>query len=269
MKNILKLGTIALFLSTSLFSSTVTKEQCEDKGNKFIYAGAECLELAVFKGEREGMLNIIVHGTWKKGTNTLGRYAPFAETINMNTDITTVAVSLPGYSKSSTNRFDSLTWGGAGPLSAQKEYVDFVADVIKALKRRYNADTTTYIGHSAGAMIGATLAGYKPALLNNLVAVGGVYDVYNDKKKDGKNATYPKGLYSAVKFLDEIEKDTKILLVYGTKDDISYPEFTTNFYNKLKKEGIDTKIVKVQGAGHIDLDMTDPSVEAITTLLEE
>jgi predicted esterase len=269
MKKALVFSLVFLFLSFDIFAKSVSKSQCDTKGDNFIFAGGECLETFTADGEREDFLNIIVHGTWKKGTNTLGRYKTFAENIAMSTDIKTVAISLPGYSKSSTNRFESLHWKGVGPLSAQKEYIDFMVDVVSKIKDKYKAKTITYIGHSAGAMIGATIAGYKPNLLNNIVAVGGVYDVYNDIKKDGKNSSYPKGLLSAIKYVDNISKDTKFILVYGTEDKISYPEFTTKFHKVLKSKNIDSTLVEVKGGVHIDLDMSDPSTEAISDMLEE
>ncbi len=94
---------------------------------------------------------VIVHGTWDEGTNTLGRYAPFAETMNLNTDLTTIAISLPGYSKSSTNNFSSLAHKGIKNLAAKKEYILFLGELIKSLKDKYEAKVVTYVGHSAGA----------------------------------------------------------------------------------------------------------------------
>ena len=95
----------SLILSSSLYlnATTISDDECAKKGDNFIYAGEECIEYKKFKGENEKSLNIIVHGTWKDGTDTLARYAPFAEDIAMGTDVTTIAVAPPGYSGSSTN----------------------------------------------------------------------------------------------------------------------------------------------------------------------
>jgi predicted esterase len=268
MKGILSKVLTISALSISLVAAQVTQKDCDAKGEKFIFAGDECVQLHIIEGERENMLNLVVHGTWKKGTNTLGRYAPFADDINMNTDITTVAVALPGYSKSSSNHYNSLKGEDGTHYSFDKKYLDFMVDLIEKLKDRYEAKTLTYIGHSAAASMGATIAGYKPNLINNLVAAGGKYDVYHDIKPND-NEHKKKGLVSAIDYVDKISKDTKIVLVYGTKDDISLPEFSTKFAKVLKSKNIDTKIVEVKNGVHLDLDMTDPSKESITKLLEE
>ncbi|NQY95189.1 MAG: alpha/beta hydrolase, partial [Campylobacteraceae bacterium] len=42
-----------------------------------------------------------------------------------------------------------------------------------------------------------------------------------------------------------------------------------DFYKFASAKGLNVKLVKVQGAAHLDLDMTDTSVEAIIELLED
>jgi predicted esterase len=252
---------IGLVFCINLFGTNISQEQCKSKGESFIFAGGECIEYVEFEGEIEDSLNIIVHGTWKAGTNTLARYAPFAESINMNTDITTVAVALPGYSNSSTNNFKALAHNGTKNLAAKKGYVQFVGDLVQKLKDRYEATTITYIGHSAGAMIGATLTGLKPSLINNIALAGGRYDIH--EKTDAK------GLVSIIDYMKTIDKSTKYLLIYGTEDKISKPKVTKDFYQIAKKQGLDVKLIEVEGAVHLDLDMTDESIEAITQMLEK
>lgn len=260
MKNKIFISFVTLFLALSLHAQKVSLEECVELGEKHLFAGGECIEFAVSKGDREGYLNIIVHGTWPEGTNTLGRYAPFAETIAMSTDITTVAIALPGYSTSSTNNFTALAHEGTKNLAAKEEYIRFLGALIKALKDKYEAETVTYIGHSAGAMMGATLTGFEPDLINNIVLAGGRYNIH-EKVKDG-------GLISVVDVLDKVSKDTKFLLIYGTADKISEPKVTTDFYELAIKNDLDVKLIKVPNAPHLDLDMNDKSVEAIVELLE-
>lgn len=251
---------VGLFVVSTAFAAKVTNKECSVKGDEYIFAGGECIQYVISEGDIEGSLNIVVHGTWDKGTNTLGRYAPYAETLSMATDITTIAVALPGYSDSSTNNFTALSHEGVENLAAQKEYLNFVAELIAALKSKYEAKTVNYIGHSAGAMMGATLTGYKPSLINNLVSVGGRYDIHEVAKANN--------LISIVDVLDGVDKNIKFLLIYGTKDTISKPEVTQKFYEQAMKKGLNVKLVEVKDGVHLDLDMTDTSVEAITELLD-
>lgn len=87
-----------------------------------------------FHRHKKGALNIIVHGTWNEGTDTLARYAPFAKILATELDITTIAVALTGYSGSSTNKFPSLSHKGVESLGAKKEYVEFLGALVEALK---------------------------------------------------------------------------------------------------------------------------------------
>lgn len=252
---------VVILLSLSLNAKIIDSKKCSNLGENFIFAGGECIETRAFKGEDNEHIMIIVHGIWDEGTNILGRYAPFAETMNLNTDLTTIAIALPGYSKSSTNNLLSLANKRKKNQAASKEYVLFLSEVIKTLKEKYNAKKVTFIGHSAGARMGATVTGLKPDLVQNIALIGGRYEVREENKA--------KGLISFADVIDNVNKNTKYLFIYGTKDTISKPEVTIEFFKIAKQKGLNAKMLKVDGAGHIDLDMTDESIEAIISMIEE
>jgi len=253
---------MSIFLvSLSLNAKKISQDACGSLGENFIFAGGECIETRTFSGDSNDHIMIIVHGTWDEGTNTLGRYAPFAETMNMNTDLTTIAVALPGYSNSSTNNFQALAHEGVKNLSSNKEYILFLGELVDALKQKYEATTVTYVGHSAGARMGATLTGLKPGLIQNIALAGGSYITKPENKR--------KDLISFNDVIDNADKNTKYLFIYGTADKISKPEVTTEFFEVAKNNGLNAKLVKVEGAAHLDLDMTDTSVEAIVEMIEE
>jgi len=258
LKNIL---IAAMLFSTSfLFSKTVTNQECSDKGEGYIYAGGECINYAMFEGDDNDRLIIIVHGTWDEGSNVLGRYAPFAENLNMSTDVSTIAVALPGYSNSSLNKLKSIGSKEYNHQAATKEYVKFIEKLVIALKEKYESKEITIVGHSAGAMMSGSLAGLNNSLLKNVVLVAGRYE-----RPDYASESH----LLAIDVLDKMNKDAKFIMIYGTKDKISKPSVTKEFYSKMKTEGLDVKLVEVKDAAHIDLDMTDTSVEAISELFEE
>ncbi len=260
MKKIIHILTLLTIAVSILNASKITKEQCNKKGDNFIFASGECLRYHTALTDNTDSLNIIIHGTWKAGTNILARYAPFAEDLALQTEITTVAIALPGYSGSSTNHFQALSHlKNTKPLAAEKKYLLFLADVIKTFKEKYHAKKINYIGHSAGAMMGATLAGLKPHLISTLFCAGGIYDIHK------RNHT--KGLISAVDYIDKIPKTTKIILIYGTKDKISKPKMTKDFYKLAKSKGLNVSMIEVKEAKHLGLDMSDKSVETITDTL--
>lgn len=258
LKNIL---IAAMLFSTSfLFSKTVTNQECSDKGEGYIYAGGECINYAMFEGDDNDRLIIIVHGTWDEGSNVLGRYAPFAENLNMSTDVSTIAVALPGYSNSSLNKLKSIGSKEYNHQAATKEYVKFIEKLVIALREKYESKEITIVGHSAGAMMSGSLAGLNNSLLKNVVLVAGRYE-----RPDYANESH----LLAIDVLDKMNKDAKFIMIYGTKDKISKPSVTKEFYSKMKTQGLDVKLVEVKDAAHIDLDMTDTSVEAISELFDE
>jgi predicted esterase len=104
------------------------------------------------------------------------------------------------------------------------------------------------------------MSGINPDLIQNIALVGGRYDIHAISKE--------KNLISAVDVLNTINKDMKMVLVYGTKDSISAPKVTTDFHKLLLKKGFTPKLVEVKGGEHVDLDMSDESVKAITEMVE-
>jgi len=255
---------IFLFLigvSISLNAKEIQESQCKELGDNFIFSSNECIEYASFEGDSNEHIMIIVHGTWDEGTNTLGRYAPFAETMNLNTDLTTIAVALPGYSKSSTNKLKSLANKEEKNQAGKKEYVRFLGALVKDLKDKYKAKKLTFVGHSAAARMGATLMGLEKNLIDNIALVGGRYEVRAENKD--------KGLIAFKDVINDVDKNAKFIFIYGTKDKISEPSLTTEFFEFAKNKGLNAKLIKVEGAAHIDLDMTDESIEAIVSMVEE
>jgi len=251
------------FCTINIFATNlVNKKQCQEKGEEYIFAGAECIQYYVSEGDIESEINIVVHGTWPAGSNTLGRYAPFADNLSMATDITTIAVALPGYADSSTNNFQALSHKGIKNLAAQKEYISFLSDLILKLKEKFEAKKINYIGHSAGALMGSTLTGFTPGLINTMTSAGAGYDIHSEVKEN-------KNLVSLVDYMDEVDKSTEFLLVYGTKDKVSKPNITKEYYRALIKAGYIATLIEVVDAAHIDLDMTDTAVEAIVNMLDK
>lgn len=254
----MSLGLLSL-LSVGAYAK-VTESDCDKKGENYLFAGNECMQLSIFEGDDNEHIVVLIHGSWKPGTNILGRYGPFAESLNLNTDKTIVAVALPGYSGSSANLMPPLEHDAKVSPSATPEYVEFLGKVMEGLKDKFEASEITYIGHSAGARMGATLSALKPGLITNAVLVGGGYETKSENKKLGAISFYD--------VMDKADKKTKYILVYGTEDKISPPKRTIDAYEKMKKAGFNASLVKAEGKAHLDLEMTDASVNAISELFE-
>ncbi|MDZ4711856.1 MAG: prolyl oligopeptidase family serine peptidase [bacterium] len=67
---------------------------------------------------------------------------------------------------------------------------------------------------------------------------------------DGVEFTKRKKERSAVYFADKINKETKILLIHGTKDDkVSYKD-SEDMFEKLKAEGVECELKLIEGGDH-------------------
>jgi len=252
---------LLIFFTSLLISNPINKKECQNQKGHYIWSGGECIEYANYAGNVKKKLIVIIHGAWKEGADTLSHYKLFAENLNMETDITTVAVALPGYSGSSTNHIQALTHNkNAIHMASTKAYIEFLAILLKDLKEKFKAKNLTVIAHSAGAITTATLLGYKPHLIQNALLAGGRYDIHkvdNDKT-----------LISAIDVINKIPQTTKIVLVSGSKDTISKPEVSKSFYKILKSNGLNVKYIEVPDASHLDLDMQEKSIEALKELIK-
>jgi predicted esterase len=246
MKNIFKILIVGV-LHLNLYGVNISQNQCTKQGKNFIYVNKECIKIYESIGDNKNAITIVMHGTWPKHVNILSRYAIFAQDLSMQTDITTIAVALPGYSKSSSNNIKPLYHKKAKEKSNIKKYTNFLSQLVYTLKKKYNAKIVNYIGHSASATMGARLATTSLSLIDNFILVGGKYNI--DIKTLNKDANY--------------------ILVYGTKDKISKPAITKKFYKNMKQNNFNVDIIKVKDGIHLDLDMTDECVNAITKLLQD
>ena len=256
MKNIILL----ILITLSLYSKNISKEECLGQED-MIFIQNECINYFVEEGDVEGKLNIIVHGAWKDNTNTLARYTPFASTLSMNTDITTIAFAMPGYSKSSTNNLQGLLHDKKITRFGKKEYINFVHNVLATFKHKYKAKQLNVIAHSAGAAIVSTISAKYPMLIKNTFLAGGRYDLSNYKGQDNLIATN--------NYINNIGDYTNYMIIYGEKDNISKPKVSIDFYNKLKSLNKKAVLLEVKNHKHLDLDMSDDSIEAISSVLEE
>jgi pimeloyl-ACP methyl ester carboxylesterase len=246
----------SLLFVSHLFAYT-SEQSCKQKGEGFLFAGGECIAYKVAKGETKGVLNIVVHGRYKAGTNVLALYTPFIQDIALLTDTTTVAVALPGYSGSSTNHLQGLFAGKE--VEAHRKYLAFLDKLLQAFKQKYHAKVLTYIGHSAGAIAGADLMGVYPGLIQKIALAGGRYKL---SQTDGN-------VISAATVVDKMDKKAHFLLIYGTKDTISPPHYTQEFYRIAKKAGLHVKIVEAKGAVHYGLARGPVATDAIVKLISE
>ncbi|OPX26575.1 MAG: hypothetical protein DRG11_03200 [Epsilonproteobacteria bacterium] len=237
MKNIL----IVLVFISPIFSSNI-ESKCEKKPNH-IYIAPECIELSTAIGEQKDSLIVLLHGMWKEGANVLGIYSSFAQDLSMQTDKTVVAVAQPGYSGSTTNKFKAII--SDKKQTKNKDYLEFISNILKNLKQKHKAKTLVVVAHSAGASMIATIMTKEKQLIQVAVLAGGKYDKIDTKKLD---------------------KKAKYIVVYGEKDKISPPKRSINFHKNLQKQKLNTTILPIKDVGHSFLDTDDKVVDVVIAL---
>lgn len=237
----------------------VSKKECTLKGDKYIFAANECINYNYVEGDNENELTIFFPAAWPVDTNVLNRYSTFIEDLNLETDITTAVVALPGYNDSSTNKFTPIKLKENKDLILKKEFISFVSELVKNLKKKHSAKKVNFIGHSSGAMIGALLSGYSPKLVSKYILAGGRYDqVAEDDNQD---------FLTVEKALNRMSKDTQTLLIFGSKDLVSKPKVSKKYYDLAKKRDLNIKIVEVLNSPHFNLEQKEKSLKEIAVFL--
>ncbi|PHR72281.1 MAG: alpha/beta hydrolase [Arcobacter sp.] len=249
---------ILILLITYSYANNDYKSDCDTNNDQFIFSKSECINYLYEEADNEDNLIIFIHGSWNEGTDILKKYAPLMEDLVLNTDVSTIIIALPGYSKSSTNVFEAIGKKGFSSLIYKKEYLDLIKDVVLRLKKKYKKKKLTLIAHSAGASLGTTLYGYDNTLIQNMISIAGSYntDVLNTN------------LLSADKTYKNINKKSKLILIYGDKDKISPPKKSKDFYTLVKKEQVNVKLIEVKNAAHLNLELREEVMDEILELLE-
>ena len=239
---------------------TTWKKECkkiqnDNEDSHFIFAQGECLEYYEAKGSKKDEITVLIHGSWPRGSDPLERrYAQIADDMSRETSITTLALAMPGYSYSTSNRYKDMSWReNKTVIPAEEEFVKIVASFIQKLKTKYHAKKVNIFGKSSGAMLGGIISGYQPGLIDKYILMGGAYDVYFTYRHNNWGTKNP-GLLSSVDFVSDVKKDAQFLIIAGENDRKAPPLFATQYKKRLNNEEINAEVLVIQGAKHSSLE---------------
>lgn len=102
-------------------------------------------------------------------------------------------------------------------------------------------------------MSGIILGKY-PKLANSAVLASVVGNVHAWAHKH-QYGTYPHSL-SPDHFVKKIPKNTSVYIVSGTNDNNTYPSMSLNYYEQLRKAGVNAHWMSVQGGTHNSVVLT-------------
>lgn len=252
----------------------VYKQECQDmkKNNKdsFIFAKGECLNYIVSWGDaQKSEINILLHGSWRENSSPVAqRFTEIADDFRDNTNITSIALAMPGYDESTSNRYSNMNWKNTNVIPANESFVKIISQAIKNLKIKYNATKVNIYGKSSGAMLGGIISGYSPGLLDKVILLGGAYNIYFTYEYNGWGRMSP-GFISAVNYIDLVDKKTSFLVIAGGKDKKANPIFAKRYVKKLNKAGIKAKVVVFKDLEHSGMESNIYVLEESYKFLKE
>jgi len=145
--------------------------------------------------------------------------------------------------------------------------VDTVAAAIAKLREFHHAKRVVIVGHSLGAMQTGVLLGKFPGIAEAGVIVAGAGDLKawslgrHGSKYLWKNSLSPSD------FVTQIPKDTKMVLLAGSHDDIFTPRIMQGYVNLLQQHEIYSKLIVTED-NHDSIVESVEVRDAIKSLLE-
>jgi len=227
----------------------VTQAECLNKPsvNNMFVAG-ECLNYEKFDGHKKGKVIVFLHGSSTSFPNPISYVFDWGQNLKSRTGVTTYILNLPGYAGSSANNWYRMYQTGRSYNAVNPGFVKFTADMLQSIKEREESSELYVVGHSSGATLAATISGYKPGLIQKVMAYEGNYDVDYYRAIRGWSNKYHATDFMTYK--DEIDKKTKFLNMYGMKSTKSKPEESLRFTKMLKENGLFVKTIAYPEMGH-------------------
>lgn len=228
------------------------KQNCFQKrqsnpNDKFIFSGGECLQYYLAKGKQTDSVIVFLPGSHTKGGHALNWATKYADQISTETNIDTYVINMPGYGKSSKNRFNKMLWNPGDIPTANIDFINFTIELLKKIKQKHNAKNLYVIGHSSGATLAAVISGYKPNLIQKAICVAGTYDFDTRVKNWKKWSMY--SYVSAINYVKNIG-NTDIILLIGENDKEARKLQTKIFEKALKDNNKKVKVISYPNVSH-------------------
>ncbi len=222
------------------------KENCE-MGINTLYADGECISARVAFGYKEGKAMFIIHGD--DGTKRTGRTFQLAEELSQKTGYTVIALAMPGYIGSTSNRIGPMRWDRSCDHSWLKPFhTNYVAnEVIDTIKHQYGYNELVGIGYSNGGSMLSSIMGQYPSLMDKAVLVGARPDMRQSCRDDGINLSGT--IISGSDVVSNLKgSGMEVLMLVGKNDRRSGNSFL--YKNQLNDNGIEATVVVQNNAGH-------------------
>jgi len=271
-----KTKTIFCAIAIIFFTAcTSTKKSVSDKltdADNRVASTSGYLHIKTFRGKsftQNVNLVITLHGDL---SNPDYHYLLAERIAKDNDNVIAIGMLRPGYKDPEGNRSSGVK-GRANGDNYTVEVINDIAAAIGNLQKKYKPGKTFIAGHSGGAAITADLISMYPNIANGAILVSCPCDV--PAFRAHMKTLYSNGGWGAtVKSLsphlqtDKISKQTRVTIIIGEKDDVAPVEISNSYYNQLKQQGIDAKLVEIKDKKH-NIFLEETVLESIKEMLME
>ena len=238
-------------------------------------ANGECLAIQTYSPhdqlpQKNSRLLIFIHGDGIQGGSP-SDYLKYQATKFVDPQTTAVVLTRPGYDDSYDNYSPGESYAFACNGYTCDAYRDntiaTLAAAVQELKNFYHPSCTILVGHSGGGMMSGVILGKYPNLVNGAVLASITNNVHQWATEHGWG-NWPNSL-SPHEWVNKIPQKTFVTVVSGTADENTNPKLAREYYDSLKKSGVDAHFVAVPNGTHNSIvidDVTDFN-KAITDAL--
>ena len=242
---------------------------------QWVSTSTGCLHIYTYKSDKilsNPNLVIVIHGD--APFNKPGyQYLMAKKIAERNSNSIAISLLRPGYTDPDGNTSDGkkgLTTGD----NYTEEVINAISEAIEHFKTLYHPNKIILVGHSGGAAISADIIGLKPGLIDEAVIVSCPCNVSKWRNYMGKQQPENPAWRDSVKSIspidvaDKISKNTEVLIISGEKDSIAPTELSGEYYNKLKTNGIKSRLIKVPNKGH-EILLNDSVFATLKTIISQ
>ena len=162
-------------------------------------------------------------------------------------DVTAVVLIRPGYRDSAGSKSSGNGYIGIG--DAYREHVvSAIASAIAKLKDFHQAKRVVLVGQSGGAAISGVILGRYPGLVNAVVLSACPCNIRRWTSMNNWRSR-PRSL-SPHSYVNSVPANAEVVAITGSEDDNTHPVIAKLYIEKLRKNGIRAKFIKLDHADH-------------------
>jgi predicted esterase len=234
-----------------------------------------CLHFYAFQSDSISIhpnLIIVLHGD-APFNNPGYQYAMAKHVAAKNKNTIAIGLLRPGYTDDGGNTSDGTKGLTTGDNYTQ-ENINAIAQAIEHFKMMYHPESTILVGHSGGAALTANITALKPGLVDKAVIVSCPCNLNSWRNYMSQQQPYVSAWkdsvssISPITVVNKISKSTEVIVITGEKDDVAPTDLSTEFYNALKNEGINSKLIRIPNEGH-EILLNDSVFSAIKNLMQQ